>query len=260
MLFDFCVGEPAASGAPCGLDTIFLIWGDATYQTPRKMVTPGKTYLVLTSHGQGCLRYDDHVFHVKRGDFLLMRPHENFSYGCEKDAWYFWWFELCSPQSYLETEIIHQVVLSDFLLQLFSNSMAYAKRGCWDIAQSLLLSALAIIAQSNDGGEKQSHWAAKIETYIRENLDTVTVSLLCDHLGLTERTFRNLCHKAYDCAPKQLISRYRLDTAQQLLANTTTPLARIASMLGFSSPFHFSRSFKNYFHIPPSEYRRHSRG
>ena len=51
MLFDFCVGESGASGAPYGLDTIYQIWGDATYQTPRKTVTPGKMYIVLTTEG-----------------------------------------------------------------------------------------------------------------------------------------------------------------------------------------------------------------
>lgn len=48
MFFDFCVGPPGASGAPCGLDTIFWIWGDSSYQTPHKGITPGKTYLVFT--------------------------------------------------------------------------------------------------------------------------------------------------------------------------------------------------------------------
>ncbi len=27
-------------------------------------------------------------------------------------------------------------------------------------------------------------------------------------------------------------------------------------MLGYNDPFHFSRSFREYYHIPPSEYRR----
>ena len=94
------------------------------------------------------------------------------------------------------------------------------------------------------------------EHYIRENLSTVTVAAICDELGIQERTLRNLCHRALGYGPKRLISRIRLETAQQLLSNTTMPLSAIASMLGYNDPFHFSRSFRDYFHLPPSKYRR----
>ena len=62
MFFDFCVGPAGASGPPCGLDTIFWIWGDGSYQTPHKGITPGKTYLVFTLKGEGLIRYDGRAY------------------------------------------------------------------------------------------------------------------------------------------------------------------------------------------------------
>lgn len=95
MFFDFCVGPPGASGAPCGLDTIFWIWGDSSYQTPHKGITPGKTYLVFTLKGEGLVRYDGRAYRVAQDQALVMRPTRDFGYGCPGDTWHFWWFELC---------------------------------------------------------------------------------------------------------------------------------------------------------------------
>ena len=64
MFFDFCIGEHGASGAPCGLDTIYLVWGDESYRTPRKAITPGKTYIVFTLKGAGRIQYDGQTYDV----------------------------------------------------------------------------------------------------------------------------------------------------------------------------------------------------
>ncbi len=260
MFFDFCVGETGAAGPPCGLDTIYWIWGDASYQTPRKAVTPGKTYLVFTTKGEGRVQYDGRTFRVSEGESLAMRPHRDFSYGCPGDTWRFWWFELMEPQPYLQTELVMSDAPGGFLLQLFKQSLICAKQGRWDIAQGLFLPALMLLADSRGRADAVPGRAAldRAEQYVRKNLQSASVAALCDELGLQERTLRNLCHRALGYGPKQMISRIRLETAQQLLANTTMPMRSIAAELGFSSPYHFSRSFKEHFRIPPSDYRRQS--
>ena len=53
-----------------------------------------------------------------------------------------------------------------------------------------------------------------------------------------------------------MISRMRIEMAQQLLVNTDMPLMDISIQLGFASQYHFSRSFKEQVGLSPSEYRR----
>lgn len=256
MFFDFCVGPPGASGAPCGLDTIFWIWGDSSYQTPHKGITPGKTYLVFTLKGEGLVRYDGRAYRVAQDQALVMRPTRDFGYGCPGDTWHFWWFELCQPQSCLEEDRVLCVRAGDFVQRLFQHSLICAKQGRWDIAQSLFLPALMLLGQDVGKSGTVPEALLRAEHYIRENLATVTVAAVCKELDIQKRSLRNLCHRALGYGPKRLISRIRLETAQQLLSNTTMPLCAIASMLGYNDPFHFSRSFREYYHIPPSEYRR----
>ena len=75
---------------------------------------------------------------------------------------------------------------------------------------------------------------------------------------MSERTLRNVFHRELGCAPKQRITQIRMETAQQMLVNTTLPLHAIAEHTGFSSAFHLSRDFKEYYRISPSDYRRKS--
>lgn len=258
MFFDFCVGDAGASGPPCGLDTIYWIWGDRTYQTPRKAITPGKTYLVFTTAGQGQIRFDGLTYDVRAGECLAMRPTRDFSYGCPGSEWHFWWFELAHPQPYLETAVLLHNLSGDFLFDLFGQSLACAKQRRWDIAQSLFTSALMLLAHDQER-RKASPGMSRLsdaERHIRENLGDISVAALCDHYGLQERTLRNLCHQLYHVSPVQLIRRIRLETARQLLVNTTMSLGQIAAAIGYSSQFHFSRCFQAQFHLSPSEYRR----
>lgn len=256
MFFDFCVGPAGASGPPCGLDTIFWIWGDSSYQTPHKGVTPGKTYLVFTLKGEGSIRYDGRSYRVSQDEALVMRPTRDFAYGCPGDVWHFWWFELCQPQPYFAPDQVLSVRAGDLVQRMFQQSLICAKQGRWDIAQSLFLSALMLLGQDVGKSGAVPDSLLRAEHFIRENLATVTVSAICDELDLQERTLRNLCHRSLGYGPKRLISRIRMETAQQLLSNTTMPLRAIAGMLGYYDSFHFSRSFREYYHISPSEYRR----
>lgn len=175
MFFDFCVGPAAASGPPCGLDTIFWIWGDGSYQTPHKGVTPGKTYLVFTLKGEGLIRYDGRAYRVAQDQALVMRPTRDFGYGCPGETWHFWWFELCQPQFCLEENRVLAVRAGDFIQRLFQQSLICAKQGRWDIAQSLLLPALMLLGQDVGKSGTVPEALLRAEHYIRENLATVTV-------------------------------------------------------------------------------------
>lgn len=213
MFFDFCVGPPGASGAPCGLDTIFWIWGDSSYQTPHKGITPGKTYLVFTLKGEGLIRYDGRAYRVAQDQALVMRPTRDFGYGCPGDMWHFWWFELCQPQSLLEEDRVLCVRAGDFVQRLFQQSLICAKQGRWDIAQSLFLPALMLLGQDVGKSGTVPEALLRAEHYIRKNLATVTVAAVCKELDIQKRSLRNLCHRALGYGPKRLISRIRLETA-----------------------------------------------
>jgi AraC-like DNA-binding protein len=54
---------------------------------------------------------------------------------------------------------------------------------------------------------------------------------------------------------QQLINQTRFDLAQQLLQNTGLPVSEIASALQYADPNAFSRAFRNWANLSPSQWR-----
>ncbi|MNN42803.1 HTH-type transcriptional activator RhaS [compost metagenome] len=55
-------------------------------------------------------------------------------------------------------------------------------------------------------------------------------------------------------SPKQYLLKMRMDKAKGLLEGTLS-VDQVASSVGFNDALYFSKQFRKYFGIPPSEYR-----
>jgi AraC family transcriptional regulator len=76
------------------------------------------------------------------------------------------------------------------------------------------------------------------------------------HPSYLSRVFR----KQQGMTVGQFIRWLRVKEAQRLLADSTTPLAVVASECGFADQSHLFRVFRALIGITPAEYRRHMRG
>ena len=82
---------------------------------------------------------------------------------------------------------------------------------------------------------------------------------LARSLGVGYSSFRREFRRRTGLSPQQYLLRVRLQRVQRLLGNTDQPIKEIAERLGFSSPYHLSATFSQYFGIAPSEWRRRAR-
>lgn len=85
------------------------------------------------------------------------------------------------------------------------------------------------------------------------------IARIADVVGISERQLERLFESAFGKKPSEFYMEIRLKQARLLLGQSTMSLERIAEMTGFSSPGHFSRSFKACYGVPPSAVRRHRR-
>jgi AraC-like DNA-binding protein len=71
--------------------------------------------------------------------------------------------------------------------------------------------------------------------------------------GMSERAFRSAFHQATGSSPKVFYDRARLAFAKDLLLLGTYNVTEVAGRLGYSSPFHFSKAFKQQHGLPPTQ-------
>jgi AraC-like DNA-binding protein/mannose-6-phosphate isomerase-like protein (cupin superfamily) len=91
--------------------------------------------------------------------------------------------------------------------------------------------------------------------YIEAHDGNVTPDMLAKVLDLSPAYFSRVFRSAFGVAPKVWIVQQRIHFATVLLASTELSLKEMASRLGYSDFFHFSRQFKQVIGVSPRAYR-----
>ncbi|MCM3173687.1 helix-turn-helix domain-containing protein [Paenibacillus sp. MER 99-2] len=140
--------------------------------------------------------------------------------------------------------------------------------------QAGLLEILAVLAERSSSRAKEAvsptvaHYAKLIAEAIKSQFNV-------DHIrdgGLGEKVIRieeiasslqistgyalETFQKVYGISPRKYLSELKLHEAKQLIHQPDLSLTRIATMLGYSSLAHFSRQFRRWTGMSPSEYRQ----
>ena len=93
--------------------------------------------------------------------------------------------------------------------------------------------------------------------YIHNHLDApISLEALAELVNLNPTYFSNLFARLMGMPPIQYINRRRIEKAQQLLLSSDEPLYRIATQVGFTDVYYFSRLFKQYVGLAPSFYQK----
>ncbi len=87
----------------------------------------------------------------------------------------------------------------------------------------------------------------------------LTNTELAARYGISEVYLRKLFLEKYGTTPHRYILALRIERAKQLLADGVLSVSKISEECGFSSLYHFSRSFKSRVGITPSEYMSKNR-
>lgn len=92
-----------------------------------------------------------------------------------------------------------------------------------------------------------------MEANIEEPISLEELSAL---VGLSRRQLERLFQKYLKCVPTRYYMELRLKQARLLLLQSNKPVVDVALACGFVSATHFSKCYRDFFGIPPSEARR----
>lgn len=88
--------------------------------------------------------------------------------------------------------------------------------------------------------------------------DRTWIQDIAKSLSISPSQVNRIFREVYGIAPRKFLSETLLNEAQRLLKQTDLNIDHIAMMLGYKTNAHFSRQFKRWTGIAPSEYRSHS--
>jgi len=92
--------------------------------------------------------------------------------------------------------------------------------------------------------------------FMSEHLDEpIKVSQLAVAASLSPAHFAAVFKEQTGTAPREYLHLLRMHRARQYLTLTRMSLKEIASKLGYQDQFHFSRKFKSFTGVSPSQYR-----
>lgn len=109
---------------------------------------------------------------------------------------------------------------------------------------------------SGDASEYNIHVDRAVQLFERHVAEPITVAAVARKLEISQAHLTRLFDRRFGISPLQYYRRLRMEVAASRLINSTASVKEIAWELGYSSPFHFSRSFKRFAEMSPVEYRR----
>lgn len=101
----------------------------------------------------------------------------------------------------------------------------------------------------------------KVHNYIMENIDDPELRIedLAEKIGMSRTQLYRKIKAITDMSPQKLVLSIRLKTAATCLKDEGLNVSETCARVGFSDPSYFSKRFKAFFNISPSEYEEKNR-
>jgi AraC family transcriptional regulator len=123
--------------------------------------------------------------------------------------------------------------------------------------EGLVLEILAEISRSETVPPlSPPHWMKQATEIVEARfLERLSLAEIASEVGVHYVHLSREFHKYNRCTVGELIRKRRVQYASHLLAHSSTPLAEIALVCGFSDQSHLSFLFKRYMGLSPSKFR-----
>ena len=234
-------------------------------------------HLHVVRSGFGILRARGVEYSIHGGQMFLLKDGEEVYYKSdEADPWSYCWVTFNGSDARRITEDIgftENVYVLDSLLppETFFDLIGKMHQKpdiniIYDlyrkgVMMEFLAYAMEATGQSGEYGRsrRQKSVDAYIDqamTFIHYNYRTVDVEDVIRFIGFSRAYFTTAFKKREGISIQQYLLKVRMQRAKELLAGSDLKIQDIASMAGYEDQLNFSRIFKSYEGLSPSEYRR----
>ena len=113
--------------------------------------------------------------------------------------------------------------------------------------------------QQLPNGSISEYYLEKAFAYIEPNfMNPISVESIAKHCHIHRNQLLKIFRNALDKSPQEYLITYRMSKASWLLTTTKLSINEIGNAVGYPNQLHFSRAFKNVYHLSPKQYREHA--
>jgi signal transduction histidine kinase/ligand-binding sensor domain-containing protein/DNA-binding response OmpR family regulator len=154
----------------------------------------------------------------------------------------------------------YELLADDYILKPFNSELLIIRvQNIVDNRTKLRLSYRKILSDPDlptESLETLDPFMAKLIGFIKENISNSDLSIidLTNEINMSRAQFFRKFKAISDVSPSKFILNIRMKIAAEMLKEKNKTISEVAYDSGFSDPAYFSKTFKNYFGVTPTEY------
>lgn len=228
--------------------------------------------LIYCYSGTGWARLGGKSYELKPGSLLWVNCHHPHGYGASRtDPWQVDWVRVEGPTmervwSHLRVDAqpVFPSVPADkarpVFQRIFSQMQSAAPAAApWIHAEVSTLVALVADSRQQHPVGPLDDLPAAIERVLQHLRiyyhKSIRVSDLAAMAGMSPSHFTRTFRSAIGSAPIDWLRHYRINQARRRLLESRDPVKEVARQVGYSDQFYFSKDFKRYTGMAPSDFR-----
>lgn len=245
---------------------------------PNHSYGPGQReeYIIhFVCEGKGIYQVNGTTYHLTKGDFFVIFPHTEVYYQADDTyPWDYLWvgFQGVKAGTYLKnagidaSHVIGHYQNTSYILaciqqMMLARTLTYHNELKRQAALLQVLAALIEVHHETLSDDEQHEYPHRIylqqaldymNTHLKEN---IKINHIASFIGIDRSYLSNIFKSTLEISPQEYLLNLRMNHAANLLKNTDEKVNTIASEVGYHDPLTFTKMFKRYKGMSPSEWR-----
>jgi AraC-like DNA-binding protein len=216
--------------------------------------------LFYTLKGHGKLTTIDKEYTLVANTLAILPTKQSFEVSIAGEQWDIIWLNLANTKRWQHIALEKALIIEDQKLEPlhFAMELLYSEQNV--TLREGVLPIISYYLNASLRGDNQNNTNSRLHTLfqdIEKRLQYAwTIEAMCDRVHYSPPHLHRLCQAQFGKSPVQKLIHLRIERAKSLLLNTRWSIQHIASYVGYTNIFNFSKSFKKLEGVSPSEFRR----
>ncbi len=216
--------------------------------------------LFYTLKGRGKLTTVDNEYRLLPNTLAILPTKQSFEVSIAAEQWDIIWLNLANTKRWQHIALEQAVVISDQKLKPLHFAMELLYSEPDTILRESVMPILTHYLNATLRGDNQNKTNNRLHNLFQDIEKRLqynwTIEAMCQQLHYSPPHLHRLCQAQFGKSPIQKLIHLRIERAKSLLLSTRWPVQHIATYVGYTNIFNFSKSFKKLLGVSPTEFRR----